>query len=227
MKVSIKSVVHQRLVKLFSDPAYAEFEFISRGFACVEEVEANSILFVGINPSYTQKASPAEEIGEYYQLQQEGNYRYFKKFEEISKSLNLPWSHLDLLCCRETNQKSVEALINSELGRSFILKSLEIGLDAIRASKPHIIVVQNSLARRLLGKDRHEDSKGNLHEVWANLEMQFDPKKGTDVLGNSIPEIKGVPIFFTSMLTGQRALDRGSFERLVWHMNYVLSKSHE
>jgi len=36
--------------------------------------------------------------------------------------------------------------------------------------------------------------------------------------------LKNVPIFFTSMLTGQRALDNGSFERLIWHINFVLGK---
>lgn len=43
----------------------------------------------------------------------------------------------------------------------------------------------------------------------------FDPQVGHnyyDIDGNAIP------IFFASMLTGQRALDNYSFERLQWHL---------
>jgi len=35
---------------------------------------------------------------------------------------------------------------------------------------------------------------------------------------------KNNPFFFTSMLTGQRALDNGSFKRLIWHINFVKNK---
>ncbi|MEY3784343.1 MAG: hypothetical protein RLZZ230_665 [Candidatus Parcubacteria bacterium] len=33
---------------------------------------------------------------------------------------------------------------------------------------------------------------------------------------------KKVPVFFTSMLSGQRALDRWSYERLVWHIKQAV-----
>jgi hypothetical protein len=37
--------------------------------------------------------------------------------------------------------------------------------------------------------------------------------------------LENIPIFFTSMLTGQRALDKGSYARLIWHIKYALRLS--
>ena len=34
---------------------------------------------------------------------------------------------------------------------------------------------------------------------------------------------KKIPVLFTSMLTGQRALDKGSFLRLKWQIRMILS----
>lgn len=59
------------------------------------------------------------------------------------------------------------------------------------------------------------------------LRFLFDDKIGTHrITGNKEFEtvLKGTPVFFTSMLTGQRALDNGSFERLGWHINKVKKK---
>lgn len=39
------------------------------------------------------------------------------------------------------------------------------------------------------------------------------------VVNNSF--LEGTPVFFSSMLTGQRALDLGSLERLEWHIRFV------
>lgn len=53
-----------------------------------------------------------------------------------------------------------------------------------------------------------------------NFAFKFDNNIGTHIITE--PEIlASVPVFFTSMLSGQRALDIGSFERLKWHINKV------
>jgi hypothetical protein len=59
--------------------------------------------------------------------------------------------------------------------------------------------------------------------ISMNFEFEFRDEFGTNVITNE-PILKNVPIFFTSMLTGQRALDNGSYERLIWHMKFVLEK---
>ena len=70
-------------------------------------------------------------------------------------------------------------------------------------------MVNNTYARELL-KDR--------------LDSKFDEEIGTHrITGKN--NLQGTPIFFTSMLTGQRALDLGSYERLIWQIKYVLEKT--
>lgn len=54
------------------------------------------------------------------------------------------------------------------------------------------------------------------------LKTVFDKSIGTHNIVNNV-DLKGTPVFFT-MRTGQRALDNGSYDRLVWHINYVLEK---
>jgi len=53
--------------------------------------------------------------------------------------------------------------------------------------------------------------------------FEFDDEIGTyRIIKND--KLKHTPVFFTSMLTGQRALDLGSYERLIWHILFVLKK---
>ena len=48
----------------------------------------------------------------------------------------------------------------------------------------------------------------------------FDEEIGTyRIVNNS--SLEGTPVFFSSMLTRQRALDLGSLERLEWHIRFV------
>ncbi|MEK7256563.1 MAG: hypothetical protein AAB316_17540, partial [Bacteroidota bacterium] len=63
---------------------------------------------------------------------------------------------------------------------------------------------------------RWKDKKKE-HGVWMDLDFQMDKTIGT-------PRWEDIPVFFTSMLAGQRALDKGSFERLKWHLKWVKDK---
>ena len=38
---------------------------------------------------------------------------------------------------------------------------------------------------------------------------------------------KRVPVFYSEMLPGAHAIDNGSFDRLVWHIKYVLNMQSE
>ncbi len=70
-----------------------------------------------------------------------------------------------------------------------------------------MVVVNNTLSREFLGKNN----------AWLNYNFEENENIGTQTY-------KNIPFFFTSMLTGQRALDIGSFERLIWHINYIKKK---
>jgi hypothetical protein len=38
---------------------------------------------------------------------------------------------------------------------------------------------------------------------------------------------KRIPVFFLSMLSGQRSLDRWSYERLIWHIKQAVKINHD
>jgi hypothetical protein len=83
----------------------------------------------------------------------------------------------------------------------------------IDEKKPRIFVVNNSLARDLLGK-YHTKTPNKKSNHFIGYDFVWDEMLGTHTYKNN-------PFFFTSMLTGQRALDNGSFQRLIWHINQV------
>jgi hypothetical protein len=85
--------------------------------------------------------------------------------------------------------------------------------EILNKGQPTIFVVNNTLAREFLGKDRPVNySQDQKH--WLDYRFEWKDEVGTYFY-------KGSPFFFTSMLTGQRALDKGSLERLIWHITFV------
>jgi pseudouridine-5'-phosphate glycosidase len=70
--------------------------------------------------------------------------------------------------------------------------------------EPKVIVVSNAFVSNILQ---------------AELDIVFDETLGCHFIDL---KNKAYPVFFTSMLTGQRALDKGSMMRLKWHIKRVL-----
>jgi hypothetical protein len=192
-----------------------DVRIIKRGYASIDAVETNAVMFIGINPSYKEEPAP---ISHFYQMSQEGGNGYWNVFKDLTPK-GLPWAHIDLLVCRETKQELVEKMAGHTLGVNFILAHLDIAKTIIEAAKPLIIVVSNTLARRLMGKQRHMGKDDKEHDIWMGLRFTFDDQIGTDRITDG--PLANTPVFFTSMLTGQRALDNGSEERLRWHIKMV------
>ena len=139
--------------------------------------------------------------------------KYFNKFIEIKEYCNTDWSHWDLLYVRESKQlRILNSSINLDFQR-FINQQLEISKQVINAVAPKIIVVCNTMARDILKNKENP----------CGYNVLFDNEIGTYRIKDD-STLNNVPIFFSGMLTGQRALDIGSFERLKWHINWVLSK---
>ncbi len=88
-----------------------------------------------------------------------------------------------------------------------------ISKDIIELATPRIIVVNNAYARKWM-----TEKDFNIH----CYESKFDDNIGTHRIVKN-DKLNGTPVFFTSMLTGQRALDLGSYERLKWHLKFVLN----
>ena len=194
----------------------------------------NELLFIGLNPSFSNKSIKGfkktkdeylsffshkklkyEQIREIIKVHENSieDYPYFNKFKTITKSLGkeeIKFAHIDLFQCRRTSQKDLihdlENNLTLEAKDIFISESITILGELIIQISPKIIIIENSATRDYLIK------YSSFPEVNA-----IDEKFGTPLLKET------VPIFYSSMLTGQRALDLGSFNRLIWHIKHCLS----
>lgn len=199
-------------------------------------LKQHALLFVGLNPSFSEKGfiqlfQDTEFAGlnpiEFYAWKNRKNFdfekaikiemlarekydRYFKPIKEIAQYVGLEWEHIDLFFERVTDQNHLNERIFKDRRRSvlteFAEEQLKLSLKLIEDVEPKVIVVINVEASKIL------------QEKWKGW-LWFDEKIGTYLV-----QLNGhrVPVFFSSMLSGQRALDKGSFERLKWHVRMVM-----
>ena len=190
-------------------------------------VKKNAILFIGINPGFSKRRTQEiinKEI-EFYPFisNEEGDITYFKQFKKIASYCNnSEWTHLDLFFLRETNQEVIEKL--SPDYNDFLQEQLDITFEIINRMEPKIIVVSNSLASEFFGKKKQKHSPYfDNKKIWMGHNLDFKEDFNTEIgtytikVGN-----KETPIIFCGMLSGQRALDLGSLERLKWQIKMIL-----
>jgi hypothetical protein len=202
-----------------------------------DDFKQGGLLFVGMNPSFNPKGMRAILRGtEFEKLDFESfskwntamsdpthvdtsirmgrlvkeKYSPLKRMHEIAKECNTHFQHIDLFVYRQTNQNEFLPLIRdtkrvlNEFGRD----QLEIFLEALKEIRPEAIVVSNA------------GSCGIIREHFKD-KLSFDEYRGFHWLKL---DNERVPIFFSSMLSGQRALDTGSYERLKWHVVQAAGK---
>lgn len=198
---------------------------VERGVKVEESNPEGCLLFIGINPSFKNgdlmPSSPEYKSTYPWDIPDEKTHSYFIKSKRIANSegIHLPYGHHDLFPIREANQKVIEnmfdtdskgSLITKNDYNSFIKESLSWSQETIRECNPKIIVVINAFASRI---------------VFDYSLLGFIPeKRWNEDLGVDFIQINGnmVPIMFSGMLSGQRALDNQSEFRLMWHIRHVL-----
>lgn len=202
-----------------------EPELFKRGIAVEKANPVGAILFIGINPSF-KDGDPVPGTPKYNSIYEwtspdEKTHPYFNKSIEIadSEGIQLPFGHHDLFPIREREQGVLERmfdndnngrLISKKEYKQFIDASLSWSQETIRVCKPKIIVVVNAFASRLF---------------FDYSLLGFAPRKQwNEDLGVDFIQIKEtwVPIMFSGMLSGQRALDNQSEFRLRWHIRHIL-----
>ena len=197
-KFSTEALFKSKIDEIWNNETYSTIETVRRGYAVQDDIHLNALLFIGINPSMYGS------IGRiFYQNSHGETHKYFKKFIDVSKDADMPWSHIDLLFLRETDQKNVKQLMRDKIGHEFLMKQLAVSKEIIELAKPQLIVINNTFARELFQFKTVFDEQIGTHRIFGNIALE------------------ATPVFFTSMLTGQRALDLGSYERLKWHIKQV------
>jgi len=196
--------------------------------------EKNCILFIGLNPSFNKnwlrnnpklkglsltdfrwvknKTPKIEKLLEFEKVAKK-NYPYFNRFNEIAKDSKIDWEHIDLFFYRKTSQNNLKPLVIKE-EKDKLVKLTTFGQaqfnlcsKMIKKIRPQVIVVVNALASKII-KSELKDKISALNEHKGSHTIKVNNK--------------AVPIFFSGMLSGQRSLDNGSYERLSWHIRQVL-----
>lgn len=183
-----------------------------RSYDIIDKVEIGGVLFVGINPSFDENNTgscygcvrPSEGWG--YE------HPYFVKPKLLNERIgDSGFSHVDLFSVRSRHQWRVRQLVDCSKSRAFFVeKQYELFRKIVDGTMPRCIVVINGMASglirdgKVLGKMQHDDELGvDMYEVNG----------------------KRIPVFYSGMLSGAHALDNGSFDRLLWHIKYVLRQT--
>lgn len=196
--------------------------------------EKPDILFISMNPSsadnFFDKQDTTEDYATFYKYPEKCNsermkkvieyeqkardkYSFYDKMKEFSKNDTFfkyecssnPWEAIDLFYVRETNQNTVKEFLEklSDMKKEMV----DVSFQLIRELDPKVIICPNAGVR-------------NIFEERFDLPAAFDYEKG--VYNLQIKD-KKYPVFFTSMLSGQRALDSGSYNLLRWNVSKFLS----
>lgn len=225
--------INQKIIKLwnkyFSDNSTVYAPLFYNKF------KTDGLVFVGINPSFSEHAHKyifrETELGKHdsskfftwknisshpehikFCLEAEKlsyeKHPYFKPFRNIADELGISHEHLDLFLYKLTSQEEFKALIyeNGELNE-FALDQLRIFDEALTATKPKAIVIANAHGSKIVYK-------------YFSDRLQYDKNKGFYYF--TLSNAKKVPMFFSSMLSGQRSLDVWSRQRLQWHIGKAL-----
>lgn len=197
--VLLEQAVGASLEKIWKEPRFRRF--CHRDFLAPYQLQPGSLLFVGINPSYSE----ADAHIRYYDPHRY-QHSYFQLFNELAREAKQPWSHLDLLYHRETKQQSIDTLLKDVDGLAFIWEQLKLFPALVELAQPSVILICNAKARTFVGFDPHGG-----RAAWLKLKFEWDESLGTY-------RYQGIPVFFSSMLKGAGALDVGSRQRLFWHV---------
>jgi hypothetical protein len=204
-KIALYETVNQFICALNGHPDY---DSLPRSFAYPKEIPQKSILFFGLQPPMSETIGHTLKI--YNQERDRDETSYFDQFQEIAEYCNTPWAHLNLLYFRNTKYTGIDELLNTEAGVWFIREQLKNTDEFLRQIKPEIIVVNNTDACKFLGFNKTVQK-----DVWLDYEFVFDNAIGTY-------SWNGTPVFFTNLFKGQRTFNKGSFERLKWHIRHTL-----
>jgi hypothetical protein len=201
----------------------------------VDKLESHRVTFIGLNPSFSENGYEAGlrntvheglDIRAFYSFPASGSfdlgkaldmertmrkdYPYFKPFGDLLEGTSEKWNHIDLFYLRETSQENLRKSIFLKSGvlNEFGRVQMDITRSILEQIAPKAIVVVNALASNIF-KEEFNLIFNELHGCY------FTQVSGSDV-----------PTFLSSMLTGQRALDTFSRERLGWHIRKVLKELH-
>lgn len=195
------------------------------------ELHRDRLLFVGMNPSFSARgfrmilkdteyadidptsffkwknisANPdlIEDCIKVEKYAHEKYSQYFRRPADIAERVGLEWQHADLFLYKETSQTDFINRVRSRgVLNEFGMDQIKLFEDILVTTKPRCVVVTNATGSEILREHIKDD-------------LLWDQERGFHwFIGGG----QRIPMFFSSMLSGQRSLDRWSYERLIWHI---------
>ena len=188
-------------------------DYAQRKYDIIDKVQKDGLLLVGINPSFDE--SFEGPCGGEVRDSENGGYkhRYFTKPQMLNDAIGISrLSHVDMFSVRTRHQYVVPGIVNDPDAQEFVEEQLRLFRTIVDGASPRAIVVVNALASHLIRTGR------------ALGALDYDEELGVAMY--KIGE-KRVPVFYLGMLSGAHAIDNGSFDRLIWHIKYVLNMQSE
>lgn len=188
-------------------------KYAQRGYDIIDKLQKDGLLLVGINPSFDESfVGPCASV---VRDSDNGGYQhpYFVKPKKLNEDIGIGrFSHVDMFSVRTRHQYVVQAIVNDPDSREFVEEQLGLFRKIVNGASPRAIVVVNALASHLIRTRRALDA------------LDYDEELGVAMY--KIGE-KRVPVVYSGMLSGAHAIDNGSFDRLIWHIKYVLNMQSE
>lgn len=199
--------------KSYSKLGHRWKDYAQRKYDIIDNVQKDGLLLVGINPSFDESfKDPCEgEVSD----SENGGYQhpYFTKPKKLNEEIGISlFSHVDMFSLRSRPQYVVQDIVNDLDSQEFVKEQLTLFNTIFNGASPSANVVINALASHIIRTGR------------ALGALDYD-----DVLGVAMYKIgdKRVPVFYSGMLSGAHTIDNGSFDRLIWHIKYVLNMQSE
>lgn len=227
------SEINQKIVALWNKHFAGNTDVYAPLF--YDELHKDRLVFVGMNPSFSARgfrtilkdteyadtdmvsffkwqniSSNPKLIDDCIKMENYAyqNYsQYFGRPIEIAKKVGLEWQHIDLFLYKETSQNDFMNRVRSKgVLNEFGMDQIKLFEDILVQTEPRCVVVTNATGSEILREYIKDDLSWD-----AECGFHWFTRGG-----------KKIPMFFTSMLSGQRALDRWSYERLVWHIGQAV-----
>lgn len=148
------------------------------------ELRGKAVTFLSLNPSLPPKFRENAKTGFYPEIpyamvdcEKKPEYPFFKKFYEIGSEFK-PWTILDLLYERESNQRELEIKYNpktiDDQSKEFLLEQIKITFDILDYIKPKVVVITNKATDWLIHSNINDlkfvqsfpsEENGNIYKI--------------------------------------------------------------
>ena len=148
----------------------------------------------------------------------------------VSTEKDAKYSVLDLFGIVQSTQKVIQDdFLKNPDNYS---EMFDIFLQYVKKVNPKVIIVANAFVRKVLKRDDDinfvNQKYDNFYKIGGDVKFKLERNPnygGYTFTIDPTGESARFQLFFSSMLSGQRALDKGSWENLVWLVNNYLSNN--